>query len=66
MYVTSFLYPTRYTIFVNLSTKTIMTVNPFDSSKSVTRSVVTCAHCLQGISRGRNNPAFALVSDSII
>ena len=41
MVVTSFLHPVRCTIFVNLSTKTTMAMNPFDSGKPVTRYVVT-------------------------
>ena len=66
MAMTSFLHLARCTILVNLSTKTTMAVNPFDSSKSVTRSVVTYANFLQGISRGFSNLAFALLSDFII
>ena len=65
MAVTSLLHLARCTILVNLSMKTTMAVNPFDSGKSGTRSIVTSAHFLEGISRGVNNPAFALLSDFI-
>ena len=41
MAVTSFLRPGIYAILVNLSTKTTMAMNLFDSNKSVTMSVVT-------------------------
>ena len=41
MVVTSFLHPTRCTIFINLPMKIIIAVNLFDSGTSVTRSVVT-------------------------
>ena len=66
MVVTSFLHLMRCTIFVNLFIKAIMAVNPFDSSKSVMRSMVTSAHFHEGISSGCSNPAFALLSYFII
>ena len=66
MAVISFLNVARSTIFVNLPMKTAMAVNPLDSSKSAMRSSVTCAHFLEGIPSGYNNPAFTLLSDFII
>ena len=56
-----FLGPGTRTIFVKLSTKTTMDVNPPVSSKPVTRLVVVSAHFLEGISKGYNNPTFALL-----
>ena len=66
MVVTSFLHLARCTIFVNLFTTTTMAMNPFDSGKLVTRSVVTWTRFLEGISKGCSNPAFALLLDFII
>ena len=41
-------------------------LNPFDSGKSVRRSVVTCAHLFERISRVCNNLAFPLLLDFIL
>ena len=61
--VTSFMRGAKWTIFVIRSTKTAIAVKPFDFGKSVTRSIVTCAHFLVGSSKGYNRPAFTLLFD---
>ena len=61
--VTSFVQGAKWTVFVMRSTKTAMAVKPFDSGKSVSRSVVTYAHFRVGISKGWSRPALVLLSD---
>ena len=61
--VISFVQGAKWTIFVMRSTKTTMAVKPFDSSKSVTKSVVTCVHFYVGISKGWSRPTLVVLSD---
>ena len=62
--VTSFVQGVKWTIFVIRSMKNMIAIKPLDSGKFVTKSVVTCAHFLVGVSRGCRRLALTLLSGS--
>ena len=61
--ITSFVQGAKWIIFVMRSIKTAMAIKPFDSGKSVTRSIVNYAHFRIGISKDWSRPALVLLSD---